>query len=60
MHMNKMNLEQATSEALKVIGAAGLLAAYAALAYWSHSDRTVANQQAYNIVNADHSIEHSV
>lgn len=38
-------VKDALGEAMKLVGAAALLAAYAALAHWSHSDRIVANHQ---------------
>lgn len=45
MYASKHTMKNAASEALKVIAAAALLAAYATLAHWSHSDRTMASQK---------------
>lgn len=40
-----MNANETINEVVKVLGAAALLAAYALLSHWSHSDRTITNAE---------------
>lgn len=41
-----MNANETINEVVKVLGAAALLAAYALLSHWSHSDRSITNNDA--------------